>query len=88
MREYRFSNSFARDTVDLREYEDIIKNTVAQVNSQATVTVYEDRYTIDNISHSESVMIGRLLSKTALADYCIKVEISRLFCGHEVKEGC
>lgn len=86
MREYRFSSPLARDTVDLREYEDIIRAEVAKVSPNAIVTVYEDKYTIDNITHAESVRIGRALSKTALADYCVKVEISRLFYGHEMKE--
>ena len=86
MREYRFTSSFARDTVDLREYEDVIKDAVAHVNPKAKVEVYEDRYTIDSISRSESVQVGRQLSKTALAQYCITVEISRLFYGQEVVE--
>ena len=86
MREYRFSSSLARDTVDLTEFEAIIRQAVEQVNPKATVTVYTDRYTIDNISRSEAVQVGRLLSKTALAEYCIKVEISRLFFGQDVKE--
>lgn len=88
MREYRFTNSFARDTVDLTEYEEIIKEAVAEVNPKAIVNVFQDKYTIDSISRPESVMVGRLLSKTALAEYCIKVEISRLFCGHEIEEEC
>lgn len=86
MREYRLTNSMFRDSLDLTEYAEIIKCKAKQVNPNAMVTVYKDRYTIDNISHSESVQVGRLLSKTALADYCIKVEISRLFYGQEVTE--
>ena len=86
MREYRFTNAFARDTVDLTEYADIIKNAVAEVAPKAVVNVYPDRYTIDNITRIESVLIGRLLSKTALSEYCTKVEISRLFYGHAIEE--
>lgn len=86
MREYRLTNALFRDSVDLREYADVIKDKVAQISPNAVVEVYKDKYTVGNISHAESVQIGRLLSKTALADYCIKVEISRLFCGHEVEE--
>lgn len=88
MREYRFTDSLARDTVDLTEYEETIKKSVAQVKPGAVVHVFPDKYTIDNISRSESVMVGRLLSKTALAEYCIRVQISRLFCGHEIEEEC
>ena len=85
MREYRFTNAFARDTVDLTEYADIIKNAVAEIAPNATVKVYSDRYTIDDITRIESVLIGRLLSKTALSEYCTKVEISRLFYGQAVE---
>lgn len=86
MREYKLSDPEARADVDLTDYEDVIKKAVAKVNDEAVVEVFKDRYTIDGITRSESVQIGRQLSKTALAEYCVKVELSRLFFGHEVEE--
>ena len=69
MREYKLINKNVE--VDLTEYKDIIKSTIAKVVPDAEVTVLPDRYIIyTDISNSNAVSIGRALARTKLGDFC------------------
>lgn len=69
MREYRLINKDI--TVDLTNYEDIIKKTVTEVVPDAEVTVLPDKYIINaKLTHRETVTIGRALAKSVLGEFC------------------
>ena len=82
MRLFTFASGAARKEVDLRDFEDIIINTVKEVIPGAKVKVYPDGYVVDKITTGEAIKIGRKLASTELCTYCIK--ISKLFNGENL----
>ena len=82
MRMFTLASGAARKEVDLRDFEDIIINTVKDVIPGAKVKVYPDGYVVDAITTGEAIKIGRKLASTALCTYCIK--ISKLFNGENL----
>lgn len=84
MRLFTFASGAARKEVDLRDFEDIIINTVKEVIPGAKVKVYPDGYVVDKITTGEAIKIGRKLASTDLCTYCIK--ISKLFNGGNIND--
>ena len=85
MRKYTLANTDAKETVDLRHYEQQIINAVSSIMPKATITVYCSCYTVEPTpTRGEAIRIGKLLSKAdLLGRYCI--QIPKLFCGAAVK---
>ena len=82
MREYRLADTDYRITVDLTEYEDLIKKVVNDEAPEVEVTVLENRYVLNNpISRGQAIRIGRRLAKSTLGEYCILRPI--LFVGQD-----
>lgn len=76
-----------RETVDLRNYEDIIIDTINEVAPGKNPVVAKDHFSTDLLTHSEAVKIGFALSeKPAIAKLGILVSIFRLFNGRIVDD--
>lgn len=85
MREYKLASSDNRQNVDLTEYEDLIKDVIHSEAPNITVTVFPDRYVLNNpISKGQAIRIGRRLAKSSLGQYCVLRPI--LFIGQESDE--
>ncbi len=68
--------------VDLREYADLIIETVNNTVSGKNPKVFEDHFSTDELTHSEAVALGRTLAKLSeLKCYGKTVTIFRLFDG-------
>ena len=83
MREYRLINETFRSTIDLRNYKDVIVDTVKSVEPDAHIEVYQDRYVISDLPRRQIVAIGRLLARTELAQYG-SYSVFRLFEGQNI----
>ena len=80
-RKCRFAEAKHRD-VDLRQYEKLIKETINSTVPGKNPRVYRDHFSTDPLNHSESVLVGRALSKLPeLKGYGKTVMIFRLFDG-------
>ena len=74
--------------VDLRDYKDIIIDTILDIAPDANPVVTESYYEINELPQHQRVAIGRALAKVQkLGKYCKKVEQARLFQGHLLPEG-
>lgn len=68
--------------VDLRMYEQLIIDTINKTVPDKNPKVYRDSFTTDLLTHSESIMLGRELSKLQeLKGFGKSVTIFRLFDG-------
>ena len=68
--------------IDLRQYEQIIKDTINATVPNKNPEVFKDYYSTDVLSQSEAVLIGRALAKIdELKVYGKTVTIFRLFDG-------
>jgi len=68
--------------VDLREYAELIIETVNNTVSGKNPQVFEDHFETDSLTHSEAVALGRALAKLSeLKCYGKMVTIFRLFDG-------
>ena len=68
--------------IDLRNFEQIIKDTINSTVPNKNPKVYKDHFSTDLLSQSESVLIGRALAKIdELKVYGKTVTIFRLFDG-------
>ena len=68
--------------IDLRNFEQIIKDTINSTVPNKNPKVYKDYFSTDLLSQSESVLIGRALAKIdELKVYGKTVTIFRLFDG-------
>ena len=65
-RKFRLLAENERDNVDLREYKDIIENTIQEIAPNTRITVRRDYYMLDCVTQSQIVQIGRLLAKTEI----------------------
>lgn len=80
-RKFKLSNTDFRDT-DLRNYEQIIIDTINQTVPGKNPRVFEDYFSTDVLNQSEAVSIGRALSKIdKLSTLGQKKTIFRLFDG-------
>lgn len=85
MRKYTLADGSKRETVDLRDYEDIIVAAVQEFAPGTIVTVAKDHYILNKqLSQSQAVRIGRRICESDLAQHCIK--LSKLFNSRVVKE--
>ena len=75
-----------RETVDLRNYEDLIIDTINEIAPGKNPVVEKDHFSTDVLTHSEAVKIGFALAETDIAKLGIVVSIFRLFNGHIVKD--
>ncbi len=81
IRKCRLANSKHRD-VNLLDYQEIIINTINQTVPGKNPQVYSDHFSTDELTHSESVALGRALSKIdGLNKLGKKITIFRLFDG-------
>lgn len=68
--------------VDLREFEQIIINTVNMTVADKNPEVYADYFSTDPLTQTEAVMLGRALAKLPeLKGYGKSITIFRLFDG-------
>ena len=68
--------------IDLRQYEDLIIQTINETVPGKNPKVFEDYYSTDILTKGESIRIGRALSKIPqLKQYGKEVTIFRLFDG-------
>ena len=80
-RKCRLADSEHRN-IDLREYESNIIETVNSTVADKNPKVFKDYFSTDPLTQSESVLLGRALSKlTELKCYGKSVTIFRLFDG-------
>ncbi len=80
-RKCRLADSEHRD-IDLRKYEQLIIYTVDSTVPGKNPKVFEDYFSTDPLTQSESVLLGRALSRlTELKCYGKSVTIFRLFDG-------
>lgn len=80
-RKYRLADTSHSD-IDLRDYRKIIIETVEKTVPGKRPKVFRDYYSIDLISHSESVALGRALAKVEeLSSLGKSITIFRLFEG-------
>lgn len=85
MRKYTLADGSKRDTVDLRDYEDIIVAAVQEFAPGTTVAVYKDYYIVtEALTQSQAVKIGRKICESDLKYHCVK--LSKLFNSKPVKE--
>ena len=64
MREYRLADTDHRLTVDLTEYEDLIKNIIKKEAPAVKVDVLEDRYVLNKpISRGQAIPVSAYASK-------------------------
>ena len=85
MRKYTLADGSKRDTVDLRDYEDIIVAAVQEFAPGNSVVVNRDCYIVkDQLTQSQAVKIGRKICESDLSKHCIK--LSKLFSSRIVKE--
>ena len=87
MRKYVLADITKRSQVDLRDYKDIITKAVEEVAPGSTVYVGKNYYSInEQLSHGQSVRIGRKICESELGHYCISVKLSKLFNSTIIKE--
>ena len=85
MRKYYLASTDAKDSVDLRNYRQIIEDAVHEVLPYAFVQVAEDHYTVTPTpKQGDAVKIGRAICKSDLRKHC--VQIPKLFSSIEIKE--
>lgn len=82
MKKYRLACSEKRNSVDLRNYQDIIFDAVSEVLPKSTVIVEKDYYMIvPPPSKGEAISIGKKICKSNLNQHCIT--INKLFCSED-----
>lgn len=82
IRKCRLANSKYKD-IDLLDYKEIIIDTINKTIPGKNPQVYSNYFSTDALTHSESVAIGRALSKIEeLNKFGKTVTIFRLFDGH------
>ena len=87
MRKYTLASPDARVSVDLREYDDVIIAAVMDVMNveDVEVVVRQDCYYVSPTpGKGDAIRIGRLICKSALGNYCVK--IPKLFLSVEMEE--
>lgn len=83
----KLADKSLRKTVDLRDYEDLIIETVNEVAPNKNPIVKKDHFSTDVLTHSEAVRIGfALAEKPEIAKLGILVSIFRLFNGRIVED--
>ena len=84
MREFTLSSQEARNNVDLREYKELIQETVKEEIPDAEVIVKERNYFVNpSPTKGQAIRIGKKLSKCKnLGEYCTYVP--KLFNGREI----
>lgn len=76
-----------RKTIDLRNYEDIIIDTINEVAPNKNPIVQSDHFSTDVLTHSEAIRLGfALAEKPEIAKLGILVSIFRLFNGRIVED--
>lgn len=74
MRKYTLASSSARDSVDLRDYQQTIEDAVHTVMPTATVQVEASCYYVSPTpSQGDAVRIGRLICQSDLKVHCIQI---------------
>ena len=83
----KLADKSLRKTIDLRDYEDIIIDTINEVVPNKNPIVQSDHFSTDVLSHSQAVKLGfALAEKPEIAKLGILVSIFRLFNGHIVED--
>ena len=83
----KLADKSLRETVDLRDYKDIIIDTINEIAPNKNPIVEKEYFSTDVLTHSEAVKIGfALATKPAIVELGIVKTILRLFDGHVVKD--
>ena len=86
-RKCRLADAANRETVDLRDHEDRIIDTINKTVEGKHPRVYRDHFTTDPLTQSEAVALGRALAKLdELKQYGKTVTTFRLFDGSITEE--
>ena len=87
VKKYTLANIEERDKVDLRNYKDVIVAAVQEFAPGSTVTVTKNYYIVnEQLTHSQSVRIGRRICESELGHYCISIQLSKLFNSKIIQE--
>lgn len=82
----KYSLADTTQSADLRQFEEQIVKAIEAVAPGKHPKVFQDCFITDNLSHSESVRIGRELSRyKELARYGKTIETFRLFKGQTIE---
>lgn len=68
-------NAGYRDNIDLRVYDQVIRNCVRDVLPQAAVVVYKNYYEVQTkkeMTPTEARLIGRKMGKTQIAKFIVE----------------
>lgn len=83
----KLTDKALRETVDLRDYEDLIVSTINEIVPSKNPVVGKDYFSTDVLTHSEAIKIGLALAeKPAIAKLGILVSVFRLFNGRIVED--
>ena len=83
----KLADKSLRETVDLRDYEDLIIDTINEIAPNKNPVVEKEYFSTDVLTHSEAVKIGfALAEKPEIAKLGILVSIFRLFNGRIVED--
>ena len=84
MKRYELISDEYRNTIDLRDYETMIRKVIGELRPKATVIVEKNFFLVGpSPDHGFSVAMGQILSKIEnMGNYCAMVP--RLFTGTEV----
>ena len=89
MRRYALASPEHKQSVDLRNYEDVIVGAVMDVMKDVegvSVVVYEHYYEVSpSPSRGDAISIGRMICKSGLSKCC--VQIPKLFSSVELLNG-
>ena len=83
----KLADKSLREIVDLRDYEDIIIDTINEIAPNKNPDVQCDHFSTDILTHSQAIRLGLALAeKPEIAKLGILVSIFRLFKGSVVKD--
>ena len=85
MRKYYLVSSEYRNSVDLRDYEQVITDSVHSEMPDTKVTIYAEYYTLDEQpTRGQAIRIGRKIAGSSLGEYCMIRPI--LFIGKNIED--
>lgn len=75
-KEYRMVMTSIRNSIDLREFESIIKEAYRIVNPTLKVTVFSSYYEVcGNLTRGQAIEAGRIIAQSSLGRYAVKYPI-------------
>ncbi len=73
---YRLVRTIIRNIIDLRDFEEIIKEAYKCVNPNLKIMVYEKYYeVIGALTRGQAIAAGRIIARSSLGQYVVKYPI-------------